>query len=177
MLYSYNVGHCLAMKKIVDIDAVGSTMTLNLTYLSQGKLFFKSGDSPARQVESSFGQEVINRSLQRYQKREWKTKSQGSPFSGGALWGAHEGDPSDMVARITGVTRGEQAGQLLYALAIEGAGGLFVYDWPDSQEKRLFHREHFYVRDLDRHPALGLVICSQALPNGVAHLGLIKGLH
>jgi hypothetical protein len=152
-------------------------MALNVTYLSQGKLFFKSGDSPARQVESSFGQEVINRSLQRYQKREWKAKGQGSPFSGGALWGMHEGDPSDMVAQITGVTRGDQAGQLLYALAIEGAGGLFVYDWADSQEKRLFHREHFYVRDLDRHPTLGLVVCSQALPNRTAHLGLIKGLH
>lgn len=152
-------------------------MNLNVAYLSQGKLFFKSGDLPVQQVESLFGQEAINRTVQRYQKREWKTKGQGSPFSGNMLWGVHEGDPRALVTRITGVTRGAQEGQLLYALAIEGSGGLFLYDWHDSQEKRLFHKEHFYIRDLDRRPDSGLIVCSQFLPNGTANIGLVEGLH
>ena len=151
-------------------------MTLNIAYLSQGKLFLKSGDLPIQQIESSFGQEVINRTVQRYQKKEWKTKGgQASPFGGSALWGVHEGDPGDLAARITGVTRGERDDQMLYTLAIEGAGGLFLYDWSANQEKRLFHKEYFYIRDLDRHLDLGLVACSQSLPNGTAHIGLIKG--
>jgi hypothetical protein len=150
-------------------------MTLNVAYLSQGKLFLKSGDMPVQEVESSFGQEVINRSIQRYQKSEWKTKGQGSPF-GSMLWGMQDGDPSTMSIRMTGVTRGVEEGQLLYALAIQGSGGLFLYNWLSSQEKRLFHKEHFYIRDLDRHPELDLVACSQSLANGTASIGLIEGL-
>ncbi len=155
----------------------GKIMTLNLAYLSQGKLFLKTGDLPAQQIESPFGQEAIDRALQRYQRREWKARGQGSPFGGSMLWGVQDGNPQAVSARITGVTSGTQEGQVTYALETEGSGGLFLYDWVESQERHLVRKEHFYVRDLNRHPELGMVVCSQRFPNGTANIGIVEGYH
>ena len=149
-------------------------MELKIAYLSQGKLFFKHGDLAAREIDSEFGQDVVNRALQRYQKDEWKTGGRGSLFSGSMLWGAQDMDPGTLRADITGVTGSDQDGELLFALATNYVGGLFRYDWAHDEEKRVFHKENFRVKDLDRHPKQNLVACSQHSPSGTANIGIIQ---
>ena len=36
---------------------------MRLAYLAQGKLFLKDGDRAPRQIDSHFGQDVVNRTL------------------------------------------------------------------------------------------------------------------
>jgi hypothetical protein len=151
-------------------------MTLKLAYLSQGKLFLKEGDLAARQIDSQFGQEVIDRTLQRRQRREWKTRGgDGSYFGGAMLWGVDQSDPGVTNVRITSVTRGNEANQFLYVLETDVVGGLFLYNFQEDSEKRLFHKENFWAADLDCHPEDHTLVCARYFPNGVANLTILKG--
>ncbi len=150
-------------------------MTLRLAYLSQGKLFFKNGDLAVRQIDSRFGQEIIDRTLQRQQRREWKTQATNTPFSGSMLWGVRDEDPRALRVTISAVTGGLQPGELLFALETDTVGGLFAFDWIKDEERRLFHREGLHVRDLCIHPDQKWVAGSQRFPNGTANIGLVHG--
>jgi len=150
-------------------------MNLKLAYLSRGKLFFKQGDLAARQIESEFGQDIVNRSLQRQQRNEWKTQSANNPFSGAMLWGMDQNDPRRLRVAIGAVSGGTREGELLFALETDAVGGLFVYDWDQGEEKRLFHREALRARDLDVHPENGLIVCARHYPNGQASIAIVRG--
>ena len=150
-------------------------MDLKLAYLSQGKLFFKLNDLAVRQIDSRFGHDVINRTIQRQQRNEWKTQGQGTPFGGAMLWGVTQGDQRAIHVQISGVTNGTREGEMLFGLETEGVGGLFLYDWSKDEERRLFHKENLRIRDLARQPETDLVACSQYFPNGTANIAVIKG--
>ena len=143
---------------------------MRVAYLSQGKLFVKDGDLASREIESHFGKEVIDRTLRMHQRNEWKSKGKNTPFSGSMLWGVEEIDPRIAQVDITGVTEGVEQGKLFFVLETETTGGLFLYDWQENQEKRLFHKEHFQARDLDWHPKHRLIVCSQSFDNGTANI-------
>ncbi len=150
-------------------------MTSRIAYLARGKLYFKNGDLAARQIESRFGQDIINRTLQRQQRNEWKTQGASTPFSGSMLWGRDQEDPRRLQVAISAMTRGPQDGELLYTLETDRVGGLFTYNWMNDEEKRLFHREALHFRDLTLHPELKLLAGSLHFPNGTANLGLVRG--
>ncbi|MFN2270168.1 MAG: hypothetical protein ACK2US_04980 [Anaerolineae bacterium] len=151
-------------------------MNLKLAYLSQGKLFFKHGDLAARQIDSQFGQEIISRTIQRHQRDEWKFGERESPFSGSMLWGAKQATPDEMRVNVTSATSSDQGGELVYFLETGYVGGLFSYNWTNDEEKRIFHKEAFHIRDIDRHPELDLIACAQLFPGGMGKIGIIKGL-
>lgn len=143
---------------------------MKLAYLSQGNLFVKDGDLASWQIESQFGQEVVDRALRMHQKDEWKTGKQGTPFSGSMLWGVNPADPGAIQVHITGATQSNEDGKVFFVLETESAGGLFLYDWHENQERRLFHKEHFRARDLDLHPEYNTIVCSQYFENGTANI-------
>lgn len=151
-------------------------MDLKLAYLSQGKLFFKHGDLAARQIDSQFGQEIISRTIKRHQRDEWKFSERESPFSGSMLWGAKQTTPDEMRVNVASATSSDQDGELVYFLETGYVGGLFSYNWTNDEEKRIFHKEAFHIRDMDRHLGLDLIACAQLFPNGTASIGIIKGL-
>lgn len=151
-------------------------MSLRLAYISQGKLFFKHGDLAARQIDSQFGQEIISRTIKQQQKNEWKFSEQESPFSGSMLWGAKQTTPDEMRVNVTSATSSGQDDELVYFLETGYVGGLFSYNWTNDEEKRILHKEAFHVQDLDKHPDLNLIACTQLFPNGTASVGIIKGL-
>lgn len=151
-------------------------MNLKLAYLSQGKLFFKQDDLAARQIDSQFGQEIISRTIKRQQQNEWKFSERESPFGGSMLWGARQTAPDEMRVNVTSAASGDQDGELVYFLETGYVGGLFSYNWTNDEETRIFHKEAFHIRDMDRHPELDLIACAQLFPNGTASIGIIKGL-
>lgn len=147
---------------------------MNLIYLSQGKLFLKVGDDPARELASQFGQEMFDRAVESHRLRAWKTKGRGNGFlRGGMLWGQEDFDPRVMRVRISAATRAAGPGELLYALDSGDVGGLFVVHWETKRERRLFHREDYAARDLARHPRLPLTAYAVHAANGTAHVALI----
>jgi hypothetical protein len=96
--------------------------------LSQGELQVKLGEGPVRPVESRFGQSLRDRALQIQNRNSWKTQGTGARFmSGGALWGNRDSNPAEMRIAITGISSGCQNGELLYSLASDDIGGVFLW--------------------------------------------------
>src|SRR5438093_2122898 len=115
-------------------------MAAGFAYLSEGKIHLKIGDLPLRTVESRFGRDVRERAIQLQQRHAWKTQGSGARFmSGGALWGAQDRDPGLMRIAVTGLSRGRQPGELLYALETDEVSGLFALKNFGQEEQRLFH--------------------------------------
>ncbi|MBN1991871.1 MAG: hypothetical protein JW953_04160, partial [Anaerolineae bacterium] len=121
-------------------------------------------------------QEIIHRTLQRHQRQEWKTRGrQGTYFGGAMLWGVAQADPQGSQVRITSVTPSGEDDTFYYVLETDAVGGLLLYNWQQDSERRLFHKESFWVRELDYHPEDNALICAQYFPNGTANLARLKG--
>jgi len=148
---------------------------MRLAYLSQGKLYVKDGEKDFRLIDSQFGQEIVNRALQEYQRNDWKrSKGESNLVSGSRLWNVQEQDPRALRVHITGVTLGREEGELLYALETDQVGGFFLYDFRSNSERRLFHKERFRTSDLQRHPELPLIASAIHFPNGTSNLVVVE---
>jgi hypothetical protein len=152
-------------------------MSLRLAYLSQGKLFYVNGGPSAELVSSTFGQEMINRALQRQQKNEWKAGGEqaNGVYNRSSLWGVGNEDPALMKVAMSAVTRGSKDNELVYVLTTEAVGGMFAYDIETKRETRLFHKEGLYLHDLSRNSDGDMMICSQRYPNSTASISLCRG--
>jgi len=150
-------------------------MAIRLVFLASQKLFlFEAGKQS--EIQSTFGQEVIDRALRNQQKHAWKFRERGGdPFRGQILWGnADAAENSTLPVHITSVSRGQQEGELLYVLETDSIGGVFSYDLGEKEELRVFHREQFQARDLAMHPSGEAVAAS--LPGGFgANIAIGRG--
>jgi hypothetical protein len=157
----------------------------SIAYLSDSKLFLKPADAPsARLIQSPFAQDMIDRANRDRQRNEWKAGSAGwqsssrGPFALAGLGASGNGDTRKIL--VTGLSRGPQPHELLYALETESVGGLFQYDSTNDEERRLFHRQQFRARDLARHPSEDLIALSNRYDDGTANIALMppngKGL-
>lgn len=145
-----------------------------LAYTSQGKLFHLSGNLPLEQIQSPFGQKIIDQTVRMHQKNEWKTQGSGSHFGGSILWGIDHQNADTIRVNITSVTRCPDDNRLYYVLETDSAGGLFVYDYNINEEKRLFHKEKFKARDLDINRKTKEFVCAQQFSNGTSNINLIN---
>ena len=145
-----------------------------VAYLSQGRLFYKSNSSPPVEIQSHFGQKIIDQTIRAQQKNEWKTKGSGSYFGGGALWGVDRMDTEAVRVFISGATRAQGDDRFYFILESETTGGLFVYDYKTNEEKRLFHKENFRARDLDLNCDINQLACSQMFANGTSNIMILN---
>jgi hypothetical protein len=135
-------------------------MSPSFAYLSQGQLHLKLGDDPVRPVDSRFGESIRQRAAQIQNRNSWKTQGSGAQFmSGGLLWGRTERDPGEIRIAITGISSGCQPGELLYSLATDDIGGVFLLRDRASDELRLLHTADFRMRRLAANPNQNLVAC------------------
>lgn len=151
---------------------------LTVAYLSQGRLFLKTGDAPARGITSKFGEEALQRAVELHQRQAWKTEARGNQFLGGAfLWGANEFDPRRVRLDVPAVTRGANPNELLYVLQTDTFGGLFAFDWHDDRERRIMHKSNLRARDISRHPSLPLIAYALYQENGTARVVVASDEH
>jgi hypothetical protein len=137
-------------------------MDPTIAYLAGGRLHLKTGDGPARTVESRFGQAVVDRALQIDQRHSWKAQGRGAQFmSRGMLWGA-EADRDGLRVAVTSLSRGREAGEVLYALESRDIAGVFAVAAGGAEERRLFHGNDRRVRHLAADAGRGLIACSVA---------------
>ncbi len=158
---------------ITGKQAGPSPKDYKLGYLTRGKLFYKHDASPPGQIQSRFGQKIIDRTIEMGQKNEWKTKDSGSLFGGGRLWGVDKANVEVVRVNITCAAQGLEEDEVYFILESDTTGGLFLYDCRNNEERRLFHKENFHAKDLDIHPETGELLCSQYYPNGTANVVLI----
>lgn len=160
-------------------------MTVRLAYLAEGKLYLRDGaqGAAARLIESPFVQQQLDRAAQTRQRHEWKSDNN-------MLWGGFSSSPVGRVAgaidgdhrlvRMTALSRGPAASQILYALQSGTVGGLFVWDDADRSERRIFHRNQFAARDLSVHPESGKLAMSVMSDAGTSNIATMdaagKGL-
>ncbi|XCN72456.1 MAG: hypothetical protein Q3M24_19515 [Candidatus Electrothrix aestuarii] len=127
-------------------DTISQLNGKKIVYLTQGKLFHKCDALPLTQISSHFGQKVIDKTLEAHRRNEWKTENTGSPFGGSTLWGANEVNADAIKVDITSVARSDNHEKLYFLLETESTGGLFVFDYKEKDEKRLFQNKTPYGR-------------------------------
>jgi hypothetical protein len=150
-------------------------MAAGFAYLSEGKIHLKIGDLPLRTVESRFGRDVRERTIQLQHRNAWKTQGSGARFlSGGLLWGAPDRDRGRMRIAITGFSRGRESGELLYALETDEVSGLFALKDRGQAEQRLFHGSDCRVASPCASPEQDLVVCSVLHSHGFANLATMR---
>ncbi len=135
----------------------------------------KLGEGPVRPVESRFGQSLRERALQIQNRNSWKTQGTGARFmSGGVLWGRQNHDAAEMRITISGISAGCRNGELLYSLATDDIGGVFLLRNRASDEQRLLHTADFRVRRLAASPSQGRVACVLQHKEGTSSLAIMQ---
>jgi hypothetical protein len=124
-------------------------MPTGIVYLSHGRLFFKSEESPATEIDSEFAQSIRQRAFELHRRHAWKTQGRGAKFmsggiSGGALWGADLEDAAGIKIVVTGCAGGSE-GDLFYALQSPEISGLFRRKADTQTEQRLLHTSDFKI--------------------------------
>lgn len=164
----------------------GATITMSSTdqpsdlapvvaYLSDGKLYLKEPAHPARLIDSTFAQGIVDRVTRSNQRNGWKRKGMG--------WGFNmRGPQMDEVPaetrriRVSGVTGGGSSGdarELVYALDTDHVGGLFAFDPATNSERRLLHRNGFRAHDLTRHRADGTLAFALQSEDGTSNIAIL----
>jgi hypothetical protein len=146
--------------------------TPTIAYLSQGKLFLRREGEEPLQVESAYGVDLLETLAATRQKREWKAKSEVGRMMAGRSWG--DVDPAVRRIHISGITRGDAPGTVLYALDTDMVGGLFRYDVAQDHEQRLFHDHQFRIRHLSRHPERPEVAFTLYSEDGTSGIALMQ---
>ncbi len=161
-------------KEYLHSSGVNLPAGCKLAYTSQGKLFHLKESISSEQIQSPFGQKIIDQIVRVNQKNEWKTQGVGSHFGGSILWGVDKHPADKIMVNITSVTMCPDDNKLYYILETESSGGLFVYDYNTNEENRLFHKEKFKAKDLDINRKTKEFICSQQFANGTSNIILIN---
>lgn len=144
-----------------------------LAFIASGKLYLLDGPEP-RLVESHFVQEMLDRAERTRERNDWKQGSMSWTFSRSAMAGlqAPAAEPGARRVEFTGIAPDGQGG-LYYALETGLTCGLFSYSPGLGDERRLFHRQQFRIRDLARRPADGLLAMSSRNGDATAHIALM----
>lgn len=154
-------------------------MASALAFISAGKLLVHDETGALRTIESRFAQELEERHDAARRRHAWKAESDervaGMP--GAAVWGKQAIVYAEPVrVQWSSVTRGAGAGEVTFALQIGDLGGLFDCSVGSENERRLLHRQHLQVDDMERHPETGVLAYAEGAANGAVHLVLKRPL-
>ena len=89
--------------------------------------------------------------------------------------GGDQADPDAIRVFITSVCRSCDKDTRYYILESDSTGGVFTYNHETDEEKRLFHRNNFYAKDLDLNPETGQLVCSQTFADGTSNIVMMNG--
>ncbi len=146
-------------------------MTPTIAFLSGGRLFLCRPGSRPEQVESLFGQDLLDEQTRIRERHEWKARTDPGRMMGGAMW-PNTPDAGARPIRISSAAPAFQAGEWLYALDMGEVGGLFIHEAAERAERRLFHHHRLHLRHLAAHPDGERIAFSQPSDDGVAHIAV-----
>jgi hypothetical protein len=153
-------------------------MTPTVAYLAEGKLYMKRGDAAPRLIDSPFVQQMLDRIQRTRERHDWKNQGMAWQMGAGGFGGFMGGRPNMPAevrrVRFSGLTRGQNPGELLYALDTDHVGGLFVYDTSQQSERRLYHRNQFRAANLSRHPSNDTLAVSLRGEDGSAPIAIME---
>jgi len=145
-------------------------MSYKITYLKNGKLWYKHRDSNPVEIQSTFATEIRNRMIRLQQKNNWKTEVNDTPFKGSMLWGVKQINIDRTPLNITSVIFNQYGDSLYYILESNTIGGLLYYDIASQTEKRLFHKENFNAYDIAYNPYRNILVGVRRYGNGSSNI-------
>lgn len=150
-------------------------MSASVAYVAAGRLHLKSGDQPARAVDSRFGEEIRERALSIDRRHSWKAQGRGAEFmSGRLLWGGAEDASSAVRMRYGSLGSGTRPGEILYTLETREIVALLALDTVSGQEARLFHANDRRVGGVASAPGSDAIVCTVAHSTGVTAIGCME---
>src|ERR1700722_5796969 len=145
--------------------------SLNIAYLAQGKIRFKTGIAPVRTVDSLYGNSIREKAVRAQQKHSWKgAADNASPFGGAALWGK-SAQSEDVPLAITSICGGRVTGSLVYSLESGSLCALLVAQ-PGAEERRLWNDNRTRIRHVSMSSTTGNLVFSILHQNGTANIGV-----
>lgn len=146
--------------------------TLNIAYLAQGKIRLKTGADAPRTLDSAYGNSIRERAVRAQQKHSWKAAGDdGSPFSGGALWGK-AAKTDDVPLSITSICGGKDAGGLIYSFESGSLCALLEVAQLGAEEKRIWNDNRTRIRHVTMSRDKGHMAFSILHENGTANIGV-----
>ncbi len=150
-------------------------MASSFAFISAGKLLVHNPPAPLQTVESRFAQEMEERHASARRRHGWKSESDervaGMPDA--AVWGKQAiAHAAPVRVECSAITRGSTSGALTFAMRIGDLGGLFENSARLDEERRLLHRPHLQVDDMERHAETGVLAFTETGENGAIHLAL-----
>jgi hypothetical protein len=150
-------------------------MPPTFAFISGSKLFVHDGAPPLKEMGSRFARDIEERQAAARQRHAWKTESDErvAGLPGAAVWGKQAIAHGD-VSRVewSAVTRGPTSREVTFAIRVGDVGGLFENTVTGDDERRLLHRQHLHVDDMERHPETGVLAYTDSGGNGTVHLAL-----
>jgi len=136
-------------------------MAPRFAFLSQGKLYLKSGDSPESLHESPFVRGIRDRALELLRRHSWKSGGSAERLiPRAALWGAGGGDAS--LAKIDFNSVSAQGGTpgFVYSIISREISGVLAHQEVTGAELRLLHTADYRITHLCSQPGTGRIAMS-----------------
>ncbi|NJM65565.1 MAG: hypothetical protein HC851_07765 [Acaryochloris sp. RU_4_1] len=149
-------------------------MSFNFAYLAGGKLHLKLGDHPVRTIDSQFGQQVQERTLQSQRRNAWKDKNPMPGLIPAAFLQQMEALGEAKLPIAIRSVSSSSPGQLLYTLAVGDVTGVFTLDASLEKEQRLFHHSDFAVQHLHVHPQQNEFACTVMHKDSSANIAVMS---
>jgi hypothetical protein len=146
---------------------------IEFAFVSGGRLHVSLGGAAPRPFDSTFADNVRDRSHQIHKRHAWK--GEGSQGGFGALaWGRQPTGPPAVSSRVTGVTRGANGADIVYALEIDRLTAVCAADPRSGSERRLLHGSRTRIRDLCSRPGRDEIACAVVHDDGTAAVALMS---
>lgn len=147
-----------------------SAATLQVAYLANGKLFYKTDGGAAKEFHSPYIQEIDDRMARSKERHAWKKDTS---FAISASGNMKQFASAGANIQVTSA-RFEQENSILYFLKDEAIGGLFSYDLKSGVETRVLHKQHLALADLSLDVASGKILCSSDSKDGIVNIATLN---
>ncbi|WP_193211885.1 hypothetical protein [Luteolibacter marinus] len=150
-------------------------MNDRIALIADGRLLLTGTDGVPRRHECEFAADIERREQRSAEKNSWlrgEEDAGAGMFNRSSLWGSRGNAGPSSRPRIVAVAGGESPGSMVYALWTGIVGAVLEYDFSESYERRVFHRERFHVSEFDRHPRDGRIACRFG-DDGVSNLAVL----
>lgn len=132
-----------------------------IALIADGRLLLTDTNGTTKRHDCTFASEMESRQQRSAEKNAWKKADSGAVgmFSRSSLW--NQSDESAVLPRprIVSVCGGLNPNSMVYSLWTGVVGAFLNYDFEESYEQRVFHRERFHAAEFQRDPRTGRLVC------------------
>ncbi|MDQ8020882.1 MAG: hypothetical protein REI94_03530 [Moraxellaceae bacterium] len=152
-------------------EAASLAARLDVAFVADGKLFFRSAGSDVQQIHSAHAEEAMDRVERSRQRNDWKQNTSFGITAGGGMrnFGA-----ADTPVAIVSALFDTQRRQLLYSQWDQTVGGLFACTPNVPGEQRILLKQQLHLDNLALSPDGERLCAASYKTDGVANIVLMK---